>query len=64
MAQNLAQHVICQILCLTFTWEKVAQIWAVSVILIKVPKVSNDTIGENSPNLVTVTVAYIGQDAA
>jgi hypothetical protein len=29
-----------------------------------VPKVSNDTIGENSPNLVTVTVAYIGQDAA
>jgi hypothetical protein len=29
-------------------------IWALSVILIKLPKVNNDPIGENSPNLATM----------
>jgi hypothetical protein len=29
-------------------------IWAISVIFTKLPKVKNDPMGENSPNLVTL----------
>jgi hypothetical protein len=37
------------------------KIWAISVIFTKLPKVNNDPIGENSPDLVTLNVTYSAQ---
>jgi hypothetical protein len=34
--------------------KKKKKIWAIAVICLKLPKVNNDPIGENSPNLVTL----------
>jgi hypothetical protein len=48
----------CQTICISFTVEKsYSKIWAISVIFIKLPKVNNDPIGANSPNLVTLDAA-------
>jgi hypothetical protein len=60
IAQNVAKNNSGKKICITFTVEKSRQtIWAISVLFIKQPKVNNDPIGENSPNLSTLITVVI-----
>jgi hypothetical protein len=58
IAQNVAQAIICKNLCITGTVEKVALKFALhtSVIFKTQPQVNNRPIGQNLPNLVTLTI--------
>jgi hypothetical protein len=56
-AQNVAQAIFCKNLYITGPTEKSSpEICANYVIYKPLPKVNNSPLGENSPNLVTLTV--------
>jgi hypothetical protein len=55
IAQTVAQHAFCQNQCITSATEKGSQkMWATSIILKKLPKENNRSMGYNSPVLVTL----------
>jgi hypothetical protein len=54
-AQNVAQPIFGQYYHISFTEEKSCRrMWTNSILFIKLPKVNNRPMGENSPNLVTL----------
>jgi hypothetical protein len=59
IAQNVAQSIFRKKIVRNFYREKRSpKIRATSVIIKKLPKVNNHPIGENSPNLVTLSVVH------
>jgi hypothetical protein len=58
-AQIVAQPSFCQNQCIIFTLGKVAQNFGLLLFFLNLPNVSNRPLGENSPNLVTLSTTPI-----